>query len=436
MNRVLYIILDDDPTGMQTVHDCSIFTNWKKETLKLGFIDNRDFFFILTNTRASNAAEVKNIISEAVSNLLELNKIYKRNLVFLLRSDSTLRGHFPLELNTLKNLLPHNCDGIVFVPAFFEGNRITRNNIHYIREGKKLTPCDQSEFSEDSVFPYRTSHLPSYIEEKTGGQIKRESVQSIDRMILQDRETLNDSLKNINNGSYLIVNSESYDDLDRFTVALRESITEGKQWIIQCAASLVKSLTQTPDQLFIGSESVHRPGPGLILVGSHVNKTTKQLIKLLENPDLGPLEISVRKILLNIEKISKDTRVKMKELVNRGKTPAIYTSREELQFSNIEERLDAGNVISAFLWGLVRDLEYRPSFILSKGGITSHDVLTKGLATSHAIVAGQAAKGVPVIIMPEDHDLAGMPLIIFPGNVGDDNTVLEVYRAFQKGRTE
>lgn len=45
------IVLDDDPTGVQTVHDIYVYTDWTVESLRKGFAAPEKLFFILTNSR-------------------------------------------------------------------------------------------------------------------------------------------------------------------------------------------------------------------------------------------------------------------------------------------------------------------------------------------------------------------------------------------------
>jgi len=40
------VVLDDDPTGVQTVHDVPVFTKWDAETLKEAFLEEGSMFFV------------------------------------------------------------------------------------------------------------------------------------------------------------------------------------------------------------------------------------------------------------------------------------------------------------------------------------------------------------------------------------------------------
>ena len=50
-NNKKIVVLDDDPTGVQTVHDISVYTNWDKDSIHQGFEEENNLFYILTNSR-------------------------------------------------------------------------------------------------------------------------------------------------------------------------------------------------------------------------------------------------------------------------------------------------------------------------------------------------------------------------------------------------
>jgi uncharacterized protein YgbK (DUF1537 family) len=311
-------------------------------------------------------------------------------------------------------------DASFLVPAFFEGGRQTIGNMHYLTVGNKRVPTDRTEFARDHVFGYSTSHLPNYIEEKTHGRVAAQSVGSVSLEMLRewDHPRLSAWLQNLADNRWVVVNAENYLDLDRFCSAAHSALEARKQFVFQSAASLVKSLTRTPDRPLLSEEIVTQSGPGLVVVGSHVHKTTVQLQQLFSRPDTAAIELDVGKILNSFQREIDQALLGIKAAVQRGLTPVVYTSRTELIFPDSMQRLACGQQISALLSRLVREIPYRPSFVLAKGGITSHDVLVDGLQIRIARVAGQILPGVPVIILPDDHILGGIPYVIFPGNVG------------------
>ena len=111
-----------------------------------------------------------------------------------------------------------------------------------------------------------------------------------------------------------------------------------------------------------------------------------------------------------------------------GNTPAIYTSRQELTFESIQTRLQFGEAVSALLMDVIRSLPSDLGFLISKGGITSNDTLSKGLALSTARSIGQILPGCSAIVTPANHpQFPDLPVILFPGNVGDADALATAY---------
>jgi uncharacterized protein YgbK (DUF1537 family) len=451
------IILDDDPTGIQTVHDCLAVTDWKKSTIRTALNDEEDFFYILTNARALGPDKAREQIRgavEAVCSALEERESAERRResseeeivpVFVARGDSTLRGHFPLEVETIRESLEacgrqSRFDAVFLIPAFFEAGRYTRDDTHYLIDAGKELKTSDSEFARDSVFAYRDSHLPSYIEEKTGGRVRAEEVASVSLELLRNADSgaLEEFLDGLEAERYVVVNCSSYEDLDRFTAGARRAIERGKRFLFHSSSSFPKSFNRNPDRGLIKREELKlREGHGLVVVGSHVPKTTRQLYALLDNPTTSGIELDVEKVLSGGESRSRERERILGSIAGihqEGLTPVLYTPREELSFGNAQERLDAGTKISAFLVEIVGAKLEALDFLVSKGGITSHDILVSGLGPEFVRVLGQVHPGVPAVELPAGHPSEGMPYVIFPGNVGDDTTLELVYRTYFQSR--
>ncbi|MBW7456724.1 hypothetical protein K0U00_22045, partial [Paenibacillus sepulcri] len=112
----------------------------------------------------------------------------------------------------------------------------------------------------------------------------------------------------------------------------------------------------------------------------------------------------------------------------QGQNVAVYSSRKLVAAGNKAENLKISQAVSAALVEIVRSLQVIPKFIIAKGGITASDVATKGLNIRKARVLGQVSAGVPVWLTGEEAKFSGVPYIVFPGNVGDDRTLLETVR--------
>jgi uncharacterized protein YgbK (DUF1537 family) len=210
-------------------------------------------------------------------------------------------------------------------------------------------------------------------------------------------------------------------------------VQRGKSLVFQSAASLVKSLSNTPDKPLLGPEIISKTGPGIIVVGSHVRKTSNQVQHLLKEPGVQPIEADVQEILESGDTLLPTILQQLLAGVQAGKTPVVFTSRQELRFTTLQQRLRAGQQISQFLVRLVRQLPFEPSYIVAKGGITSHDILAHGLQVPAVRVTGQILPGIPVVALPESLRFGAIPYIIFPGNVGSNEALAHVYHTLSKG---
>ena len=428
------IVLDDDPTGSQTVHSCLLLMRWDVETLRLGLSDDSPIFFVLTNTRALTPEQAATVTREVCHNLkIALDAEGTQDFLVVSRSDSTLRGHYPVETDVIaEEVGPF--DAHFLVPAFFEGGRVTRQSIHYLIIDGVPTPVHDTEFAKDSVFGYHHSYLPDYVEEKTKGCIKAESVE---RFLLEDiRQGSLERLQNFTHNQCCVVDGETQVDLDKFAADVLTAAAQGKRFLFRSAASLLTSLANLEPQPVAAAEMaqyVRQGKPGAIIVGSHVKKTTQQLEQLLQAPGIVGVEVDVAHLLEESPTQRAELLASICDRVHQvhtdGKTPVVYTSRQELTFEDVQTRLEFGAAVSSLLMDIVRGLPEDIGFLISKGGITSNDVLSTGLALRSARLLGQIIPGCSVVRTPTDHpQFPDLPVVLFPGNVGDANALATTYQ--------
>jgi len=454
------IVLDDDPTGSQTVHSCLLLTRWDVDTLRLGLKDDSPIFFVLTNTRALTPEAAAQVTREVCHNLkiaIEAEKI--QDFLVVSRSDSTLRGHYPVETDVIaEELGPF--DAHFLVPAFFEGGRITIDSVHYLIVNGVPTPVHETEFAKDSVFAYHHSYLPMYVEEKTKGRI---TAHNVERFLLKDIPNGSvERLMQLTENQCCVVDGETQADLNKFAADILTAASQGKRFLFRSAASILTALAALPPQPIAAedmAEYVREGKPGAVIVGSHVKKTTEQLEKLLQEPGIVGIEVDVSHLLdddpplppLNKEGESlspldkggqrgvqraallEKTLQTVHNAHNEGKTPVVYTSRQELTFPDTETRLKFGVEVSSLLMDIVRGLPADIGFLISKGGITSNDVLSTGLTLTSARLLGQILAGCSMVRTPENHpQFPNLPVVLFPGNVGDADALATVYRRLSK----
>jgi len=349
--------------------------------------------------------------------------------VFVSRSDSTLRGHYPVETDVMaEELGPF--DAHFLTPAFFEGGRVTRESVHYLKIDGRDVPVHETEFARDSVFGYRHSFLPDYVEEKTGGRIKSEQVE---RLLLADvRRGGFERLMGLHGNACVVVDAEQQGDLNRFADEVMRAAAAGKRFLFRSAASLLTALARLPAQP-VAPEAMARyvrdGRAGAVVVGSHVPKTTRQLQALLAEPGVEAIEVDVGRLPEAHAPLLAEVLARAEAAHRAGRTPVVYTSRIERQFGSQAERLRFGEQVSGFLMDVVRGLPATLGFLISKGGITSNDVLSSGRKLRTARLLGQILPGVSMVRCPGDHPrFPDLPVVIFPGNVGDDRALAEAYR--------
>ena len=391
------VILDDDPTGIQTVHGCLLITQWDADTVRMALQHEQPFFYMLTNTRAMTREEAARVVRSAMETVLEVNREFGYRLIFISRSDSCLRGHFPLETDVMRRVLQEYgvkvWPKVPFCPALIEAGRVTIDGVHYMKDGERLIPVSETEFARDNVFAYHTSVLRDYIREKGA-----------------------------NPEEYQIVNAATYDELYAFTETLFNVIKDfDGAVVIRSSSSLPKAMSGIADKPLLDRSILKESGVGCFIVGSHVQKTTRQLNALLAGQGVAGIEVDVERVLHDGDALMQELLSEMKQLAEEGLTPVVYTSRKEVRLTDADERQHLGQRISDFLVEMVARLPFVPSYLVAKGGITSNDILTKGLALKSAVVLGQIVPNVPCVMT--DH----FPYIIFPGNVGGDDSLREVY---------
>jgi uncharacterized protein YgbK (DUF1537 family) len=431
--RPKIIVLDDDPTGSQTVHSCLLLTRWDVDTLCLGLSDDSPIVFILTNTRALTPDEAAAVTRAVCHNLkTAIAQAQIQDFLIVSRSDSTLRGHYPIETDAIADELG-GFDAHFLTPAFFEGGRFTRDSIHYLWVDGVATPVHDTEFARDSVFGYSYSYLPDYVEEKTSGRITADRVE---RFVLDDiRAGSGDRLMQLSGNQCCVVDAETQDDLNQFAQDVLGAAAQGKRFLFRSAASLLTALAALPPQPTAPeqmSDYTRSGQPGAVLVGSHVKKTTEQLTELLKEPGVVGVEVDVVHLLeesdAQRQQLLTTTCDRVHAIHAEGKTPVIYTSRQELTFDSVQTRLAFGVAVSDLLMDVVRQLP-PVGFLISKGGITSNDVVSKGLALTFARLLGQILPGCSIIRTPADHpQFPNLPVVLFPGNVGDRTSLAEAYR--------
>lgn len=433
------VVLDDDPTGVQTVHDVPVYTDWDEEQILQAFQEEGRMFFILTNSRSFTAKQTEAVHRQIASVVSNASQKTGMDYMIVCRGDSTLRGHYPLETNVLKEVYENESgntvDGEILCPFFKEGGRFTIDNVHYAKYGEELIPVNETEFAQDKTFGYKAATLPAYVEEKTEGKFHAEDVICISLEEIRGMELnkIEEKLLGLSGFQKVVVNAVDYVDIKVFCIALYRAMGKGKKFMFRTAAAFVKILGGISDIPLLAREQMitqDSQNGGVIVIGSHTQKTTRQLesLKELQNVEFIELDVSCVNDDSAFANAVSECLKRENTCIQAGKSVCCYTTRR-LITANTEDKeahLRISVKISEAVQALVGNLEVTPSFVIAKGGITSSDVGTKALGVKRAVVLGQVKPGIPVWKTGQESKFPQIPYIIFPGNVGEDTTLREV----------
>ena len=431
------VVLDDDPTGTQTVHAVPVLTEWSVEVLCREFESDLPAFFLLTNSRSLLLPDAEAINIEIGRNLVEAALKTGRRFVVISRSDSTLRGHFPGEVEALAEGLQQRFDAWTLIPYFLQDGRYTIGNVHYVADGEFLIPVGETQFAQDATFGFHSSDLRQWVAEKTGGRIAADEVAaiSLEDIRLGGPERVKEQMLNLRQGAVCVVNAVSMQDMNVFTAGLLEARAMGRKYLHRTAASFVPVRAGIPTRPLLVAEELNLPqeGGGLFVIGSYVTKTTTQLSHLLAAADVSPVEIDVQSLLTDPDRTAEIGRViaAADTFLSSGDDVALYTSRRLITGVDAAQSLLIGQQVSAALVAIVRGISVRPRYLVAKGGITSSDVAVKGLGVKRAMVLGQILCGVPVWQTKEESRFPGLTYIVFPGNVGGPEAVAAIQKSLR-----
>lgn len=440
------VVLDDDPTGTQTISDLPVLTSWSADDLRWALRQNTPAFYVLTNTRslAPESAAARN--REVVDALVAVARAEGRPFALLSRGDSTLRGHFPLETDVLaRSLVDHGChapDGLVLCPAYVDAGRITVDDVHWMRTADRMLPVAAGEFAKDATFGYRSSDLREFVEERSNGRWRADEVVSIGLTDIRvgGPGRVEDLLSALDGGRPAVVNAVCDDDLRVVALGALAAERSGKVLLYRTGPSFVRAMTGQTARPPLTQVAVDRPGAsrhGLVVIGSHVSLTTRQLDRLRSEGGIREIELDVAELLAPERRDAHVATVAEEAVACLDRADAVVrTSRRLVTGADPAESLAIARHVSKALVDVVAAVAGRrtPRFVVAKGGITSSDVATDGLGMRRAWVRGTLLPGIVSLWSPVGGVATGIPYVVFAGNVGDDDSLARVVRTLREDR--
>ena len=438
------IIIDDDPTGSQTVNDCKLILKWDYETLLNSLKGDSNLLFILANTRALAEKDVEIRLKEICSSLKKVMNNFlfaEEDFIIISRGDSTLRGHNFIEPHIINKLLGP-FDATFYIPAFIEGNRITINGNHYLDN----VPLHKTIFAKDKIFGFKTSNIKELIYEQSKQKINIDEIQNIN---IQDFELLDINqfnnllmfIKKLENNTQVIVDVINYSQLNKFSSIVKRLVKK-KKFLFRTAASFIKSLSnnQINQKNHIYFSQLRRKNNngqfmrGLIVVGSCVELTTLQLNKVWDINLCKPIEINVLnlyqffKLEDNLHKLNylkKFILNSIREYLNQDSIPVLFTSRKIISPNDKNELIKFQHFLSIFIAEIVSAVQNEIGYLISKGGITSITILGEGFKADSVYLEGQILPGISLVTYDLFQQKGKLPVITFPGNIGNEMSLVK-----------
>ncbi|AII42197.1 hypothetical protein KR100_02100 [Synechococcus sp. KORDI-100] len=445
------VAIDDDPTGSQTVHGCPLLLRWDVPTLRRGLRHPSPLLFLLADTRAltpESAAQRNREIASNLDQALGAEGLRRHDLLLVSRGDSTLRGHGVLEPAVLEQAFGP-FDATFHVPAFLEGGRTTLNGVHRLHG----QPVHTTAFARDRLFGYSSSDLAIWLEQKSGGEIQAAEVdlihgRDLDQACADDQSALIARLQQLQGNRPVVVDAERMEQLQAFAAAVW-AVRHRKRFLFRAAASLVKALADPGPQRLDASElarlrrcdAAGQGLPGLVMVGSHVPLADQQLERLLGESTCSAIELPVRRIARVLEGPTAELllsdletiwRTELQDVLTLGRTPVLFSSRGELTFASERESRRFSQEMARLMARLAAALAPELGYLISKGGITTQTLLTHGLRLEAVQLEGQLLPGLS-LVRPLEGVFSGLPILTFPGNLGEAGTLRDAWQRMQAG---
>jgi uncharacterized protein YgbK (DUF1537 family) len=416
------VALDDDPTGAQTLAGVRVLLSWTPERVAAALAGRRAAH-LLTNTRALRPADVASVVESAAR--AAAGGLPGAHVV--LRGDSTLRGHLREELEGLRRVVdPAGTAPVLLVPALPGAGRVTVGGVHLIERGGTRTALHETEYAADGVFSYTSSRLLEWADERTGGALPAGAGRelTLERLRADGPEAVAATIAELVDAgrpAALAPDAETEADLELIGRGYALAAARGAHALVRCAPAFVGVLSGTAADRLVDPP---RGGPVLVVCGSYVPTTTRQLAFLTAAFADAVVEADVVALASDRPdgEVARAAGAVGRRLVGYG-LAVLATPRERPDGT---ATLEAGERIASGLAAVVAALDPAPPIVVAKGGITSHVTLQEGIGADEAEVVGPVLPGVSR--WRAEGRRAGVDYLVVPGNVGDDGLLLDLVR--------
>ncbi|MBQ0905266.1 four-carbon acid sugar kinase family protein [Micromonospora sp. U21] len=402
------VIVDDDPTGTQAVSDVDVILRPDRAAFDDFFASTQRSTFVLSNSRAFTERGATALVGDIARTVAAAARAAERPATLILRGDSTLRGHVIAEAEAVA---PHT--PVLFVPAFLDGGRFTRDGIHYLQTDSGAVPVADTEFARDPNFGYRSRHLRDWVSEVSGGRRHGLTV-PLARLHERGPDAVAEALLGAVPEAVVIPDCVSDADVLAIAAGLIRAQARGARVVVRCAASLAAALAGLSTRPLTRLE-LSPPGRVLIACGSFTAASTCQLRAL------GELWHQRVDIPVGAQRGDDQLLAKaVRERLERDGQALVATDRTPRHGSVPA----APELLMDTLVETVRHLAADVDLVIAKGGITSARLATDALGATGARVRGQVLPGVPVWDLRTSGK--SQSYVVVPGNVGADSTLRDI----------
>lgn len=422
IERSLALVLDDDPTGAQALAGVPVLLEWGCERICRVGAGKRSVH-LMTNTRALAPGVAYNVVAEAAGAAVDAAPGAR----LALRGDSTLRGHVLQEYLALRDaVLPGLEPPLLLVPALPAAGRVTVGGVQMLEQDGVRVPLDRTEYASDGLFAYRDACLLQWAEDRSGGHFARSEGKELHLRELRERgpdavaETILELAGQARPAAFA-PDAETADDLALIAAGLDQATSAGVGVVLRCAPAFVGIWTGTTASMLVDPPAA--PEGVLLVCGSYVQTTTRQLERLLEEHPRSLVEVDVSALVSESPTVAITRAARAVDRVLESDRFAVVSTPRERPAGTLG--LHAGGRIALGLARVVRSLASRPSVVVAKGGVTSAVTLREGLGAVEAEVVGPIVPGVSLWETADEHG-DRISYVVVPGNVGGDELLADL----------
>jgi uncharacterized protein YgbK (DUF1537 family) len=411
------IVLDDDPTGVQTLTGVRVLLSWSADRVRRA-ISGRRAIHLITNVRALPPEQAFEVTRAAARAAIA----GAADALVVLRGDSTLRGHVREEVLALADVIasPGRIPPVLLVPALPSAGRVTIEGVHMLARDGRLVPLHETEYASDGVFSYRDARVLVWADERTAGLLPAAAGRELHSAELRagGPALVAEALRELEGGGQpaaLVPDVEDTSDLELVAAGFELARRMGVTTLVRCAPAFAGVLSGATADGLVPAPFAERV---LVVCGSYVPGATAQLEALLEAHPGSLVEVDVHALVSDDPgpEIAR-TADRAGALLREQRLAVLATPRQR---PGGTESLAAGEHISAGLARAARRVTPRASCVVVKGGITSCVTLRDGFGKTQADVVGPIVPGVSHWRTDE------LDYVVVPGNVGDRELLADV----------